>query len=46
MLNKPISPAASAPECHPSIPQRHEAEAAVELLLRWAGDDPRASAGR
>ncbi len=40
MLNKPISPAASAPECHPSIPQRHEAEAAVELLLRWAGDDP------
>lgn len=40
MLNKPISPAASVPEFHPSVPQRHEAEAAVELLLRWAGDDP------
>jgi GTP cyclohydrolase I len=40
MLNKPISPAASVPEYHPSVPQRHEAEAAVELLLRWAGDDP------
>lgn len=40
MLNKPISPAASVPEYHPSKPQRHKAEAAVELLLRWAGDDP------
>jgi len=40
MLKKLISPAASVPEYHPSIPQRHEAEAAVELLLRWAGDDP------
>ena len=40
MLKKLISPAASVPEHHPSAPQRHEAEAAVELLLRWAGDDP------
>jgi GTP cyclohydrolase IA len=40
MLNRPISPVASVPECRASKPQRHEAEAAVELLLRWAGDDP------
>ena len=40
MLNRPISPVASVPEYRPSKPQRHEAEAAVELLLRWAGDDP------
>ncbi len=40
MLNKPISPVASVPAYRPSKPQRHEAEAAVELLLRWAGDDP------
>ncbi len=40
MLNKPISAVVSVPEYRPSKPQRHEAEAAVELLLRWAGDDP------
>lgn len=37
MLNKLIA----IPESHqrPSPPSRDEAEAAVELLLRWAGDD-------
>ena len=40
MLNKPISPVVSVPGYRPPKPQRDEAEAAVELLLRWAGDDP------
>jgi GTP cyclohydrolase I len=40
MLNKPISPMASEPEFQTSQPQRQEVEAAVALLLRWAGDDP------
>jgi GTP cyclohydrolase I len=40
MLNKPISPMASEPEFQTSRPQRQEVEAAVALLLRWAGDDP------
>jgi len=41
MLNKPISPVVSVPGYRPPLkPQRDEAEAAVELLLRWAGDDP------
>lgn len=40
MLNKPIIPVASVEYRPPVRPEREEAEAAVELLLRWAGDDP------
>ena len=40
MLNKLISSMASEPGFQASRPQRHEAEAAVALLLRWAGDNP------
>jgi len=40
MLKELISPIPDASEYHPPRPQRDEAEAAVELLLRWAGDDP------
>jgi GTP cyclohydrolase I len=40
MLNKLISPMSSEPGFQASRPQRQEAEAAVALLLRWAGDNP------
>lgn len=39
MLNKPILPSTN-PGLVIERPSREEAEAAVALLLRWAGDDP------
>ena len=41
-MNKdfPPSPTPAAGSVSPSRPTREEAEAAVETLIRWAGDDP------
>ena len=39
-MNVLTRPATSTPQATPSRPSREEAEAAVRVLLRWAGEDP------